>query len=72
MEFSFIYQRNSYLYFDEIQNHIYQWNKKIKFYKTPLYLVVEKGNVEIVKLLLANNKVDVNVKNILIIFLYNS
>ncbi len=48
-----------FLYFDEIVkedfNDIY-----IKFYKTALYLAVEKENIEIIKLLLANDTLDIN------------
>lgn len=40
------------------------------FNKTALYLAVEIGNVEIVKLLLDSNKVSVNILNVLIIRLY--
>lgn len=36
------------------------------FNKTPLYLAVEKGNTDIVKLLLSNNDIKVNLSNILI------
>ena len=39
----------------------------ILFYKTALYLAVEKGNIEIIKLLLSNDKLDINILNILII-----
>ena len=43
------------------------------FYKTALYLAVEKENIEIVKLLLTNDKLDINLLNILLlIILYNS
>ena len=35
------------------------------FYKTVLFTAVEKGNVEIIKLLLANDKIDVNILNII-------
>ena len=38
------------------------------FYKTALYLAVEKENIEIVKLLLMNDKLDINIINILNIF----
>ena len=37
-------------------------------YKTALYLAVEKGNIEIVRLLLTNDKLDINLLNILNIF----
>ena len=40
------------------------------FYVTALFAAVEKGNVEIVKLLLSNDKIDVNAINILIILLF--
>ena len=34
--------------------------KKIVFNKSPLFLAVEKGNIEIVKLLLTNYNLDIN------------
>ena len=40
------------IYFNEIQTYIY---------KTALFTAVEKENVEIVKLLLTNDKIDVNI-----------
>ena len=42
----------------------------IRFYKTALYLAIEKENIEIVKLLLTNNKLDINQRNILNIFFF--
>ena len=33
-------------------------------YKTALYLAVEKENIEIIKLLLTNDKLDINLINI--------
>ena len=45
----------------------------IDIYETALYTAVKKENIEIVKLLLTNDKIDVNIFNILIyIFQYNS
>ena len=41
----------------------------IKFYKTALYLAVEKENLEIVKVLLTNDKIDINIINILFTFI---
>ena len=41
----------------------------IYLYKTALYLAVEKENSEIIKLLLSNDKIDVNILNILIYFI---
>lgn len=38
--------------------------------KTPLYLAVEKGNLEMVKLLLSNKKIKVNLTCILITFCF--
>ena len=38
---------------------------------TALYLAVEKGNIEIVKLLLNNDKLDINLGYIFHNFLYN-
>ena len=58
--------------FNEIQNHIIEWNFDIiLIYKTALYLAVEKENIEIVKLLLMNEKLDINLGYILFNFLYN-
>ena len=37
----------------------------LKYYETALYLAVEKGNIEIIKLLLENEKIDTNILNIL-------
>lgn len=37
----------------------------MKFYKTALYIAVEKENYEIIKLLLENKKLDVNIPAIL-------
>ena len=53
--------------YNDIQNHIFQWNLKKKNYKTALYLAVEKENIEIIKLLLNNDKIDVNIPYILIL-----
>ena len=37
----------------------------MKIFKTALYLAVEKENIEIVKLLLTNDKLDINIGFIL-------
>lgn len=34
------------------------------FYKTPLNIAVKKGNIEIIQLLLQNQKIDINFKSI--------
>ena len=55
--------------FNDIQNHIFECNFDIiAIYKTALYLAVEKENIEIVKLILMNDKLDINFLNIFIIF----
>ena len=36
-----------------------------QFYKTALHIAVEKENIEIIKLLLTNDQIDVNTLNIL-------
>ena len=36
--------------------------------KTALYLAIEKENIEIIKLLLSNGKIDVNAPNIINLF----
>ena len=51
--------------FNWIQNHIFERNFDIIIiYKTAFYLAVEKESIEIVKLLLTNDKLDINVLNI--------
>ena len=64
-------------YFNSVQNHIFQFHSKsysneiIKyFYRTALFEAIEKENIVIVKLLLANDKIDVNILNI-IFFIFN-
>ena len=48
-------------FFNEIQYRIFQWNSNIiHFYKASLHLAIEKGNIEIVKLLLTSDKLDIN------------
>lgn len=37
----------------------------ISFYKTPLMIAIEKENIEIIQILLANPKLDVNLQFIL-------
>ena len=51
---------------------IHQLTKlKVLVYKTAFYLAVEKENIEIVKLLLSNDALDVNTRYILCcVFLY--
>lgn len=40
----------------------------IYFYITPLYLAVDKENVDIVKQLIKHKKIDVNIKSVLMIY----
>ena len=48
--------------FNEIQNHIISYNSNIiGFYKTVLYMAIEKNSIEIVKILLMNDQLDINV-----------
>ena len=42
----------------------------MQIYHTALYLAVEKENIEIIKLLLTNDKLDINLGYILNIFIY--
>ena len=35
----------------------------MKFYVSPLHLAVEKGNIEIIQLLLNHKNIDANIKN---------
>ena len=60
------------IFFNDIQNHIFQsnYNKIYFFYKTALYLAVENESIDIIKLLLSNDKIDVNILNILIFFFF--
>ena len=47
---------------------IYKIKKKIKFNKTALYLAIEKENIDIVKLLLSNDKTDPNIRYVFFYF----
>ena len=65
--------------FDKIQNHIFQYHLQsyfsisfkiiyfnkilITFYRTALHKTVEKGNIEIIKLLLEQPNVNLSIKN---------
>lgn len=42
----------------------------LKVNKTALYFAIDEGNIEIIKLLLSNKKVDVNIINISQIILF--
>ena len=41
---------------------------QVYFYKTPLYLAIEKENIEIIKLFITQDNIDINIPYILIIF----
>ena len=63
------------IYFKSVQIHIFQFHSKsysneiIKyFYETVLFEAVLEENIEIVKLLLEHDKIDVNILNIMLIF----
>ena len=47
------------MFFYKIQNHDIQ----LSFYKTPLHFAVEKGYFEIIKLLLTNKKIDIQIED---------
>ena len=52
-----------FLYFDEIIREWILMTFILNYiYKTALYLAVEKENIEIIELLLANDKLDINIK----------
>ena len=59
-------------FMNQTSNDIFFINNSIKFllyyYKTALYIAVEKRNVEIVKLLLKHPKININLKSVLIFF----
>lgn len=57
-------------YFNEVLKPIFEWSYINLFYKTALFKAVENENLEIVKLLLANKEIDVNILNIKVLFLY--
>ena len=58
------------IFCNEILNHIFQWNfNKLIINLTALFLAVEKENIEIVKLLLTNDKLDINLGYIFLYFL---
>lgn len=48
----------------KFQNINFSIKLVFKFYQTALMCAVDIGNVEIIKLLLENNKIDVNIINI--------
>ena len=73
------------IYFNSIQNHLFQSHSKsyiiIAFkiiylneiimciYKTPLFAAIENEDIENMKLLLANDKLNVNILNIFLYFI---
>lgn len=59
---------NNFLYFVQNQFSLNEIQTFFIFYRTALILAVEKGNLEIVKILLECPGIDVNMKSISIIF----
>lgn len=67
--------------FNLIQNYFFQITFKITYFKynsnilhlysTALYLAVKKENIEIIKLLLTNDKLDINILSILKYIIYS-
>lgn len=51
--------------FHEVFNHKFLIKYHYKIYKTPLFLAVENKNLEIINLLLTNNKIDIDIPYIL-------
>ena len=49
--------------FNEIKNNFFM-KLYFFFHKAPLYIAVEKAKIEIIKLLLSCNKLDINLLNI--------
>lgn len=49
---------------NEINNQLLKSNFLCFINKTPLYIAVEKGNIDVVQVLLANKDVNVNIKSI--------
>lgn len=47
-----------------ISNSIIKWNFIKKIHKSALHAAVEEGKVDIVKILLTNKKIDLNIRNI--------
>ena len=48
------------------------FNRFVGYIKSPLFTAVENENVDIIKLLLTDDKLDINIMNILLILLFNS
>lgn len=57
-------------FFYNISNHIFFNGIILYVNKTALYTAIENENVDIAKLLLCNDKIDINLYNILIFFFY--
>lgn len=64
--------------FNTILNYVCFWNFirflmkfMLIFYKTAFYTAVEKGNIEMIKILLSSDKIDANILNILNAILFN-
>lgn len=65
--FIFNYIHNYSIQFNSKSNHFFKQNSNLKYNETALYNAVIHENIEIVKLLLSNEHIDVNIKNILIL-----
>ena len=50
------------IFMNIISKYLLKWNSYLFFNKTPLIIAVERGNIEIVKLLLSCSQIDVNAK----------
>lgn len=56
-------QLDKYKIFNEVLKQ-FKWNYSLKFRKSPLHLAIIYNNIEIVKLLLLSQKVNVNIQSI--------
>ena len=68
MEFEILCFNKVFYQVYEIQCKIFSHKILIYFYITPLYLAVDKENVDIVKQLVKHKKIDVNIKSVLKIY----
>lgn len=57
-------------FFNEIFKSKIQWNYSFNIYTTLLYSAVDGENIEVIKILLANPKLDVNAPTIFNVFLF--
>lgn len=54
----------------QFENSIFQWNSYICFHCAALHIAVDKGNAEILQLLLARDDLDVNFQSVFTFFFF--